>query len=622
MDVKRDLATLYTMLPTPLKEYRDSSSFQHLEKEPDVIKTLQKFHLPEVTRLICASESLLKEPWANQYVAFKDYCLAPDKIDVQIELTQRANRLKDFEDTFLTLQYGPVIQVYKKYFNDIRKNNKEYQEEKKEIEKKKSKIEKKENSHKSEDENIESLPDCSIDDNISDENNELQEVEEKLNDIQSKINECDRFLKAFNKHEELVDKYRKQCDQKTMESIRTRAYKSLASVVTTEEELFLDELIKSGRVTDEMRNKIQSIAFLGRLLSVLEKPSYKNYAFPVLVKLNKDKVIDFENNKIYSFFKNQKELLCDYLMERYIESSENLRGDDTGSLFEVAVRIEIEGNGGQFSDVWNLFADEYGWKWLVGILLQQENIDLCDQFSKFLVDLSGKSAESLVKYWNSGDNDIKQIPMIETLSRLLKRTNPKNHDLILYSMRNLEMSRKKLQRKRNVLERKMNSEGQEVFSSLYSPIEQLEELAINLKCSEGNIRCDLVASQLMNMLVKLRNGLNSLGVNTVVDTDEWDSQRMISFNSELHRLAVPMRSAPDKVRAKTMGFVYLNDEGQEEKFQAKVYTKVRRNGPNTGNEHHKKSKRHVRKVGRSRDNHKKYLDEKRRKENNSRERLK
>ena len=122
----------------------------------------------------------------------------------------------------------------------------------------------------------------------------------------------------------------------------------------------------------------------------------------------------------------------------------------------------------------------------------------------------------------------------------------------------------------------MNSQEQELFSSIYSPLEQLEELAINLRCTDGSIKCNLVAGQLMNMIGLLRDGLISIGVETIVDSDDWKSQANICFDSEKHRSTIPIKDIPEMVKPRTMGFMYRDDDGEKQLHPAKVYTEVRK----------------------------------------------
>ena len=59
MSEKQDLAILFSLLDKPTKEYMASPSFSRLEQEKEVIKHIEKFHLPEVNKLFAVHLFLL-----------------------------------------------------------------------------------------------------------------------------------------------------------------------------------------------------------------------------------------------------------------------------------------------------------------------------------------------------------------------------------------------------------------------------------------------------------------------------------------------------------------------------------------------------------------------------------
>ena len=58
MSEKQDLAVLFSLLDRPIAEFVESEAFKRLEREPDVIRNIEPFGLPEVKKLICCSSNL------------------------------------------------------------------------------------------------------------------------------------------------------------------------------------------------------------------------------------------------------------------------------------------------------------------------------------------------------------------------------------------------------------------------------------------------------------------------------------------------------------------------------------------------------------------------------------
>ena len=67
MSEKQDLAVLFSLLDRPIAEFVESEAFKRLEREPDVIRNIEPFGLPEVKKLICCSELLAEQEWTEKY---------------------------------------------------------------------------------------------------------------------------------------------------------------------------------------------------------------------------------------------------------------------------------------------------------------------------------------------------------------------------------------------------------------------------------------------------------------------------------------------------------------------------------------------------------------------------
>lgn len=566
MSVKEDLAILFSSKELPIEEFKKLSAFANLEQKPDIVEKLKEYHLPEITRLICASVKLREFIWAEPYSTFSQYCLYPEKIDAVDELLNHT-KLEEFEKEFLIMKYEPVIRQFEQFFKEENNRLVILKSKKTEISKTIKKLV-----------NSEINEEVELEKNIRD--NECKdsylENEKKLEEIDHKIFECERFDKVFKKHQNRIQFYLEQCSEEQENKDREAAYKSINDVQLTREEFFIREFIHSGELTAKMQAQLEEDSFRSRLLLCLEKASYIDIAFPILIKLYEESAIDLETGEFRYFILQHKKNLKEYLKAEYEVSPECLNNIEKGLLFEIAIQMEIEELGGAFSEVWNLFVNENSWLWLKDRLDLLTSGESERHFYKFAVDLRGKAAQVFVQVLY--DKNVVLSPM-DVLSKLLSSEGMYSKDVVLYALRLQEQSLKRTQRKINALDRKINSQEQELFSSIYNPMEQLEELASNLRCTEGSIECNLVAGQLMNMIELLRDGLSSMGVETIVDSDEWKRQMDITYDAEKHRFTILMENIPEMVKPRTMGFLYRDDDGNEQFYPAKVYTEIRKAQP-------------------------------------------
>ena len=135
----------------------------------------------------------------------------------------------------------------------------------------------------------------------------------------------------------------------------------------------------------------------------------------------------------------------------------------------------------------------------------------------------------------------------------------------------LEQNQRKIQRKLNTTERIVRSQSQEIFSNLYSPMQDLEDLTASIKDTQKEIDCNLVAGKLFTVVEELRSGLTALGVDTVEDFDSWRKRSLVSYDSQKHK-AFLMNDNDDisEVKIRTLGFIYRDDDDVENRVLAEV----------------------------------------------------
>ena len=119
MSEKQDLAILFSLLDKPTKEYMASPSFSRLEQEKEVIKHIEKFHLPEVNKLICCSSIFADLEWTQQYSSVRYLYGTSYDFDVVDLLSKFANDLTGFEERILSVVGSDIIKKIVDYFNKI-----------------------------------------------------------------------------------------------------------------------------------------------------------------------------------------------------------------------------------------------------------------------------------------------------------------------------------------------------------------------------------------------------------------------------------------------------------------------------------------------------------------------
>lgn len=143
--------------------------------------------------------------------------------------------------------------------------------------------------------------------------------------------------------------------------------------------------------------------------------------------------------------------------------------------------------------------------------------------------------------------------------------------------------------KLNSTERSLRSQSQELFSSLYNPLERLEELAINLSITSGHIESALVGKQICDQLAELRGALETFNISPVGDIEDWKSLKGVPFEPAHHQLSVDVKKFPERVRLKSLGFSYVDDEGIQKERKAQVFFF---NTPNPEPSHSQKKSSH------------------------------
>lgn len=577
MSIKAQLAILYESRELPMAEYKKQSVFSALEQEKAIIEKIEAFHLPEITKLICGSEILSKLPWAEQYQKISPLYCESEEINVD-QIVCECKTIDIFEEYILGFADAKILHFFKKHYDELSLRRDSMRKERSKLVKRIRVLKKKaaemavgaENGFVSE--NGEN-GDVSTVSEV-----QLSAEEEKLETLKREQTELDRYLRQHKEYIEKIHAYETKIQYDDDEN-REKAYRLLDELDMRDEERFLKDFIRSGKVSEEYHKKFRNQNFANSVLQCLEKGSFKEYSLPVLLKLYDEGAVDLIEGPASDFFDQHPERLCDYLVEKSPIALEDLNNPELEMLVEKAIQKELSDAKGKnnsfFSRFWNTIFDRAVWCWIVSKVKEVTNGENIDSaVSCLLIKLEGRAAKSLVEALFDDSEQTIKVSSAEVMSYLLKNGVKCECDVIIETIRLLEQKNRKVQRKLNTSERKLRSYGQELFSSVYLPMEQLEELAVNLKMTKGEIKASLVATHLIDIVLSLREGFEALNLLPVADTDDWKYQNKTEFDPNIHCVTMDNDCAPDTVKLRSLGFRYQDDDGEWKQYNARASVEI------------------------------------------------
>ncbi len=567
MSEKHDLAVLYSLLGKTVAEFVESESFKRLEKETDVIKCIEPFKLPEINRLICCSAILAEQEWAKKYDEARMLYDDKNTWDV-VDLLAHYNDVGVFEKKILSCVDGSILDKINA-FNEKIKADKE---------KAKKKLIK-ENVQETVTGKIDvaeelDIGNVALKNSISEKpmfvtksENELR-IEKLDKDIEEKENLLRRFEKHFSKTMDYLDKLN---NIEIMDEQRQKAYRVIDEIESSEEVTFLECYIHEGKLSAKDENLLRDYGFLQRLLELFDKSEYRNIAFPVLAKLYTDNAIDLECDLIARFINAHSKMLADYLEEQYSSVPEYFNDIENRAFLEYSIEHTVAGKN-DYVKLWNSICKAADWKIVLDTAEEIIDDSLLKVAIKLMRQVSGTSMDTFLELLDSKEGETLRITRAEFIIELVGQEIPMQKNLVINYVRSMEQNARKLQRRVAKKEREINRHSQDLFSALYQPLEQLEQLAVNLKRSDGEIKCSLVAGHVINALADLRENLSALGLDTAADVTAWRRQLFVDYDPERHRIPSSIGKAGEQVKLQTLGFAYMDDEGNNKVRAAEVYT--------------------------------------------------
>ena len=578
MSIKVQLAELCANRKLPMDAFKKLSAFLLLEKEADIIERIEGFRLPEITKLICGSDALGDAPWADKYAKIKPLYFSTNEIDAQ-KIISGYKSVAAFEKEILCFADEVIIRKFSDYYHELQ----ELQSTKR---KERTKLQKSINATKKNDDEAtkepgENIPDPSksaVHDGVQPvdgepvQTMELSADEKKLQEIKAGLAVLDKYLKQHKGFIEAIQLYEVKVKDYDSDENREKAYLSLNDMKMPQEEAFLKDFISSGTVSEEFHSLFRDPGFVNRILQCLDKGSFKDYSLPILLRLYDEGAVDLIEGPASDFIDAHPERLCDYLVENLPESVADFDDSELGLLVEKAIQKELSSPAIPFFPAfWNSITDDAIWRWIV-IKVSEIANDAClsTAITALMPKLEGKAAKVLVEVLFDDPGTEVKMTTSEVISALLKNSGSSDRDIVLEIIRLIEQNNRKIQRKLNTAERKLRSQGQELFSSVYLPMEQLEELAINLKLTNGDIKASLVAAHMIDIIISLREGFESLDLHPTVEMDDWKYQNKLAFDPNAHRVTADCDVASADIRLRSMGFRYQDDDGEWQQYNAQA----------------------------------------------------
>lgn len=580
MSEKHDLAVLYSMIDRPITEFVESEPFKRLEQETDLICRIEPFGLPEIKKLICCSDILASQDWADKYAEARKLYTTGMDFDV-LALLLEYKDAAEFEAKILDCVDASILARIESYFTEITKENEKAKKERTSLKGKIKRAQKKSPEKTSSEASSQESKAGGRDGGELDPgaHSELKmttpgaasDDEVHMKELDKAIGDRDKFLKVYKKHAIKTAEYLAQLDNiEVMDSKRQEAYKAIDDVKPSAEEAFLSQYIQTGELSTEEEESLRNYGFLHRVIALFEKPGYTDVAFPVLAKLYSDSAIDLECDVIAEFISAHGRLLAEYLENQYSESPDYLDDTKNRLLLEYAIKGTISGSD-EYVPWWNSISRVSDWKAVLETAAEIIDDSLLKVAVKLLHHVNGSSMDAFMKLLESDQADAFGITPAEFVIELVGQEAPEQKNLVRGYIRSEDQNIRKLQRKVAAKEREINRHSQELFSALYLPLEQLEQLAVNLRLSDGEIKCSLVARHVIDALSVLRENLAALGLDTADNVEAWRHQSFVEYDPEKHKIPSMIGTSGKQIKLQTLGFSYTDDEGNTKIRAAEVY---------------------------------------------------
>ena len=616
MTPKEMLAKLSTQLSKSQNEYMSLDVAIELTQNIALLTKLEPYHLPEITKLICGSHSLM-DLFSDEY---KLVC--PFYHDNSIDTMMMHFREKDkdsayYIDHVFPLADDQIIDSFIFGFNRLDKTIRYYSESIKDQKERQGTIQTKIDDNLKETSDIDAAisqyPGDSTDEtfkglskkksslkgNLTKYKKEMDAVIQKISDLKEKYDDsCEQYrrvIAAFNEAKAIKETYSANLSQS-----REKAYEACddRALIKTHIHTILD----TGSIPRELAEELKRFDFCVQFLSLLSN-SFPDRAVSILALLYENGIIDICEEPFCHYLETNADAVAGYFLNRYLpkgaaEFTTEVSDFDSWCDFIVSQSF-FNGssiNYTSFDALWDRIPSAKCWRILVDSIAHHDGERVVDCIAKLLLRVSGNPRRNLLTVVY----ELIQEERIDGCSAMVVALidNHRQGDdcsaIVELLMQKSEGDYRKLKGSFDRLKFNADRLSAKVYGSLSKPIEDLEILASNISSSKNAVSQEIVSSKLKKGLVALRDGLEEFDVFALEDANSWVERKAIPFNPEKH--SINISTPPQKVYLRTLGFTYRDVAGELKSVPAIVGRLQELDTQSEAPHHDKKAKSHYRKT--------------------------
>ena len=584
MNAKTMLAELYSLRQSSNSGFIKEPIVVELSGRIDIIKKIEPLHLPDVSRLICLSDSLFELQWKTSYADVRRYYQDETDATMIASMIVEKNTSEYFIMNVFPVADKRIIQtfteIYKRYQQLIDKERTRKHEIEGEIDCRKKKLMQKEVELESALRVMEENKTDGYDIDGSDYKNKKKNIgpikgvitrtQKEIDERISKIVDVDNDIVT---NEEIVKKFESAfCEAKTIlssfDDLISKATKIAYSRVdeNTEIDHVIRDWIELKEINPEATRLLSQYNSSTLFLSVLSA-QYATICLPLLAALYDNGIIDIFDDPFHEFLVNSPSKVCAYVSALLRSQNQNELDDnevDNWIKFEIDCAILSQAIHKHIVDyyaLWDGLIDLQSCRRLLRILEDRQPNEFANNYAGLLLCSSGQARKALLSLYNELISDEKINGVSSIIQGLLynKLSGDDCDILIGYFVHEIESAKDRAEREIDKLQSKINRLPNKLFCSIVEPIEELEVLASNIDSSTGNISPSLIATNMKNALTELRGGLSVAGIFPLEEAALWKSGKSVPFDSTKHTISIV--TPPQNVYLRTLGFKYLDDEG-------------------------------------------------------------
>ena len=596
------------------EEFRNSEIVAKLQGEGVVIKEIERFHLPEVTCLICNSNvSLVGEEIFKKYEAIAPLYREGNIRKIALECLSGNWDL--FKSSIVPYLDMTLIKTFKGIINEtfdfIMEKEKEWQNndsiladlpnqikrENSNLKKLKRDLEEilkleknKEVDTKSQSKTNDDIE--KIDELVKPENNKkeskkkqkdkntieiaIKKSEKKLNELKAQIENLKEVQKVLQSeidkssieeqrlepYLELIERAEQNYDI-SLRSKKRACYEYISNISYKEEKDFIEMFIRKEFVENVFRKALESPKLITNVLNILKGNKYKTKNIQIIISMIEAGAINSDCIELKEFIEDNPEDLREYLLKNFKCDIEQLEKDSVfREWFNIALRRDLVYEDMIFTAIWDEIENVEVWRYISDYIKDENDL------AKLVSGARGRVLRSFLEFLM--DSDI-NIPVF--LQAVAKQKQV-NSDLIFRVTQTYEQklakANREMRRANNRLKMQENANATKVFTAMYEPMEHLELLTYDIKKFDGHIKKSTIVNQLMDCIRRFRKGLDNLEVHALEEFEYWKKQIEVDYNSDLHRYEDGNLEMTEKVYIKTLGYKYTDEENEERLEYAKV----------------------------------------------------